>query len=337
MASNEEVLLATDDLSLEYPLTRGVIRRKRIGSVRAVAGVSLQLRRGETLALVGESGSGKSTTARLLLGLETPTSGSVWVEGDDLARLSPGQLRAKRRDIQLILQDPYTSLNPRMTLKAIIGEPFEIHRDRLPSGKSKNEAVADLMETVGLNPELINRYPHEFSGGQRQRIGIARALALRPNIIVADEPVSALDVSIQAQIINLMLDLRDSYQLSYVFVSHDLAVVRQIADRIAVMYLGRVVETGPQAAIYDTPIHPYTQDLLAAVPSQERDRKPDRIASLVQSPTSPPSLAQPQGGCGFRSRCWKAKDLCGEVQPKLAAVSPGHEVACHFPDEVRAP
>ncbi|MCH9817269.1 MAG: ATP-binding cassette domain-containing protein [Actinomycetia bacterium] len=335
MAKVNDVVLVADAVSLEYPLTRGIIRRKQIGAVRAVAGVSLQLRRGETLALVGESGSGKSTLARLLIGLQTPTSGSIEVAGDNLAQLSSGQLRAKRRNIQLILQDPYTSLNPRMTLKAIIGEPFQIHRDRLPLGKSRTEAVAELMATVGLNPELINRYPHEFSGGQRQRIGIARALALRPNIIIADEPVSALDVSIQAQIINLMLDLRDSHQLSYVFVSHDLAVVRQIADRIAVMYQGRIVEAGPAAAIYASPQHPYTLQLLAAVPSRDRDRsqQPGQPQTVVPDDPSSPE------GCSFRSRCGKATDLCGAVRPELSDTGAGHEVACHFPgsDSAAAP
>ena len=302
--------------------------QKRIGEVRAVDHVDLTLRQGETLAIVGESGCGKSTTGRLLLGLEPVTSGTVEVLGEDITQMSAPALRDKRRQIQIILQDPYTSLNPRMTVASIIGEPFDIHPDAL-AGRSKKEAVRDLMDRVGLNPEFVSRYPHQFSGGQRQRIGVARALALKPKIIVADEPVSALDVSVQAQVMNLLLDLRDELGLSYVFISHDLAVVRQIADRIAVMYLGKIVETGPQDLVYSEPAHPYTAALISAapVPDPELQRSRERIEleGDVPSPADPPS------GCRFRTRCWKAQDICATEEPLLRDLGEGHFVACHFP------
>jgi len=324
-----ERVLETKNLVRHYPIRRGIVFRKQIGQVRAVDGVDLYLNAGETLAIVGESGCGKSTTGRLMVGLEPPTSGAIEIGGEDIATLSAKQLRRKRREIQIILQDPYTSLNPRMTVGSIIGEPFAIHPDAL-AGRSKPEAVAQLMEKVGLNPEFIHRYPHQFSGGQRQRIGVARAVALQPKIIVADEPVSALDVSVQAQVMNLLLDLRDEFGLSYVFISHDLAVVRQIADRIAVMYLGKIVETGPQAAIYDHPAHPYTQALLSAAPVPDpvaqRSRTRIKLTGDVPSPADPPS------GCRFRTRCWKAKDVCAIEEPILHEVGSGHSVACHFPD-----
>jgi oligopeptide/dipeptide ABC transporter ATP-binding protein len=296
-----------------------------------VDGVSLYLDQGETLAIVGESGCGKSTTARLLMGLEPPTSGSIVVNGDDIAKLNNKQLRAKRRDIQIILQDPYTSLNPRMTVSSIIGEPFDIHPGVLPKGVSKKQAVADLMDQVGLNPEFVNRYPHQFSGGQRQRIGVARALALKPSIIVADEPVSALDVSVQSQVMNLMFDLRDQMGLSYVFISHDLAVVRQIADRIAVMYLGKIAETGPQDHIYRAPAHPYTKALLSAVPLP--DPEAQRARTRIELEGDVPSPANPPSGCRFRTRCWKAQEVCATEEPLLRPMGGGQFVACHFPEE----
>lgn len=331
MVSTGETVLRATNISKYYPITKGIIFKKQVGTVRAVDGVSLHVGRGETLAIVGESGCGKSTAGRVMLGLEPPTEGSVWVDGDELADLSPKQMRAKRRDIQMILQDPYTSLNPRMTVSSIIGEPFDIHPGSLPEGKTKKEAVADLMDKVGLNPEFVTRYPHQFSGGQRQRIGIARALALRPNIIIADEPVSALDVSVQAQVINLLMDLRDEMQLSYILISHDLAVVRQIADRIAVMYLGKIVETGPQDLIYNQPAHPYTKALLSAVPLPDpvaqRQRQRIDLSGDVPSPANPPS------GCRFRTRCWKAQDVCASEEPPLTSRGGGQEVACHFPEE----
>ena len=326
---SDDVVLEARDLVKEYPIERGIVFRKRVGTVHAVDGVSFTLHRGRTLALVGESGCGKSTVGRLLIGLEPPTSGTVVVDGTDLATLSRKALAASRRDIQIILQDPYTSLDPRMTVGAIIGEPFDIHPDALPAGRSKKQAVADLMDRVGLNPEFVNRYPHQFSGGQRQRIGIARALALQPHIIVADEPVSALDVSIQAQVMNLLMDLRDELGLSYVFVSHDLAVVRQIADTIAVMYLGRIVEYGPADDIYRAPRHPYTVALLSAVPVADpvvqHARERIRLSGDLPSPADPPS------GCHFRTRCWKAADLCAQEQPPLRQLDGAGLVACHFP------
>ncbi|HET6483581.1 MAG TPA: ATP-binding cassette domain-containing protein, partial [Actinoplanes sp.] len=260
-----DVVLETRDLVKHYPISKGVVLRTKVGAVRAVDGVDLQLRRGETLGIVGESGCGKSTLAKLLVGLEKPTRGEIRVRGDDLTRLTGPALRRARRNIQMVMQDPYTSLNPRMTVGDIVGEPFDIHPDAVPH-HGKDRAVRELLDIVGLNPDHINRYPHQFSGGQRQRIGIARALALRPEIIVCDEPVSALDVSIQAQVINLLEGLQRELGLSYVFIAHDLSVVRHISDRVAVMYLGRIVEIGDADDVYEHAGHPYTQALLSAVP-----------------------------------------------------------------------
>lgn len=330
MRTEQELsVLEARNLVKEYPIERGIVFRKRVGTVHAVDDVSFILERGRTLALVGESGCGKSTVARLLMGLEKPTSGQVIVDGIDIASLSGREMSKSRRDIQIILQDPYTSLDPRMTVGAIIGEPFDIHPDALPQGKTKKQAVADLMDRVGLNREFVNRYPHQFSGGQRQRIGIARALALQPHIIVADEPVSALDVSIQAQVMNLLMDLRDELGLSYVFISHDLAVVRQIADSIAVMYLGQIVEYGTEAEIYSHPRHPYTQALLSAVPvadpKVQAERERIRLVGDLPSPADPPS------GCRFRTRCPIAQDICAQEQPPLRRIDGDQVVACHFP------
>lgn len=328
MPTTTEQVIDVRGLVKYYPITRGVVFKKKIGDVQAVDDVSFTLNQGETLAVVGESGCGKSTMGRLLLGLEPATEGSIEILGEDITGMSQRALRAKRRDIQMILQDPYTSLNPRMTVASIIGEPFDIHPEALGS-RTKAEAVRDLMDRVGLNPEFVSRYPHQFSGGQRQRIGVARALALKPKIIVADEPVSALDVSVQAQVMNLLLDLRDELGLSYVFISHDLAVVRQIADRIAVMYLGKIVETGPQELVYAAPAHPYTAALLSAapIPDPELQRSRERIELTgdVPSPADPPS------GCRFRTRCWKAQQRCADEEPKLRDLGAGHLVACHFP------
>jgi oligopeptide transport system ATP-binding protein len=314
-----------------YPITQGIVFKKKIGSVRAVDDVTLTLDKGETLAVVGESGCGKSTTARLLLGLEAPSSGTIVINGDDITKLSAKKMRAKRRDIQIILQDPYTSLNPRMTVSSIIGEPFDIHPEALPKGKTQKQAVAELMDQVGLNPEFVNRYPHQFSGGQRQRIGVARALALKPSIIIADEPVSALDVSVQSQVMNLMFDLRDEMGLSYVFISHDLAVVRQIADRISVMYLGKIVETGPQENIYGAPAHPYTRALMSAVPIP--DPEAQRARTRIELEGDVPSPANPPSGCRFRTRCWKAQDVCATQEPPLTVIRDNQLVACHFPEQ----
>ncbi|MFI2370980.1 ABC transporter ATP-binding protein [Streptomyces sp. NPDC018833] len=334
-----EAILEVRDLYKHYPLTRGVLFRKQVGAVKAVDGVDLDLIAGETLGIVGESGCGKSTLAKLLVHLEQPTSGSIRYKGEDVTKLSGRALKAVRRNIQMVFQDPYTSLNPRMTVGDIIGEPYEIHPEVAPKG-SRRQKVQELLDVVGLNPEYINRYPHQFSGGQRQRIGIARGLALRPEIIVADEPVSALDVSVQAQVINLLDQLQSQFSLSCVFIAHDLSIVRHISDRVGVMYLGRVVEIGKDEEIYDHPTHPYTQALLSAVPVPDPEARESRqriiLTGDVPSPTNIPS------GCRFRTRCWKAQERCALEVP-LLAVPPHlrttegpvrHPSACHFAEEL---
>ncbi|MFC0007003.1 ABC transporter ATP-binding protein [Micromonospora siamensis] len=323
-----ETILAVDNVVKHFPITRGVLLQKQVGAVRAVDGVSFELRRGETLGIVGESGCGKSTLARLLMRLETPTAGRAVLEGRDLFAAKGAELRRLRRNMQMVMQDPYTSLNPRMTVGDIIGEPFEIHPDAAPKG-SKQKRVRELLDVVGLNPEHINRYPHQFSGGQRQRIGIARALALRPEIIVCDEPVSALDVSIQAQVINLLEQLQDEFGLSYIFIAHDLSVVRHISDRVAVMYLGRIVEIGTENEIYERATHPYTQALLSAVPVPDPDARENR--NMIRLTGDVPSPADPPSGCHFRTRCWKAQEICATQDPATVprAADP-HPSACHF-------
>ncbi|MBQ1044526.1 MULTISPECIES: ABC transporter ATP-binding protein [unclassified Micromonospora] len=323
-----ETILAVDHLVKHFPISQGVLFKKTIGQVKAVDGVSFELRRGETLGVVGESGCGKSTLARLLMRLETPTAGRVTLEGRDLLGAKGADLRRLRRNMQMVMQDPYTSLNPRMTVGDIIGEPFEIHPEVAPK-RSRRQRVQELLDVVGLNPEHVNRYPHQFSGGQRQRIGIARALALRPEIIVCDEPVSALDVSIQAQVINLLEQLQDEFGLSYVFIAHDLSVVRHISDRVAVMYLGRIVEIGTEEQIYERATHPYTQALLSAVPvpdPEARDRQ-----TIIRLSGDVPSPAEPPSGCHFRTRCWKAEEVCAVQDPQTVprAADP-HPSACHF-------
>ncbi|MGB3015905.1 MAG: dipeptide ABC transporter ATP-binding protein [Candidatus Nanopelagicales bacterium] len=325
-----ETIMQVKDVVKHYPLTRGIVFKKTIGQVRAVDGVSFDLHKGETLGIVGESGCGKSTLARLIMRLEDPTAGEIWFEGEDMAHLGSKALRSKRRDIQIVLQDPYTSLNPRMTVGDIVGEPFEIHTSVAPKGDRK-KAVQDLLEVVGLNPEHINRYPHQFSGGQRQRIGIARGLALRPKIIVCDEPVSALDVSVQAQVINLFEQLQDEFDLTYIFIAHDLSVVRHISDRVGVMYLGKIVEIGDEASIYEYPTHPYTQALLSAVPVPDPLGREGRRRIVLQGDV--PSPANPPSGCRFRTRCWKAQDICAEQEPPLLQIGTkgGQYSACHFP------
>jgi oligopeptide transport system ATP-binding protein len=321
-------ILTVREVTKHFPLTQGVLFQRQVGQVKAVDGVSFGLRRGETLGLVGESGCGKSTLAKLLMGVERPTSGSVHFEDRDVFSLSRAELRRLRPRMQLVMQDPYTSLNPRMTVGDIVGEPFAIHGD--PEG-GRNTRVRELLEVVGLEPDHVNRYPHQFSGGQRQRIGIARALALRPDVIICDEPVSALDVSVQAQVMNLLGDLQREFGLSYIFIAHDLAVVRHISDRVAVMYLGKIVEIGDEEQIYDHPTHPYTQALLSAVPVPDPTKRSAQIVieGDVPSPTNPPS------GCRFRTRCWKAEDICAAEEPALEVRTGGseHPSACHFAAE----
>jgi oligopeptide transport system ATP-binding protein len=323
-----EAILEVNDLVKYYPVTRGIVFRRTIGQVRAVDGVSLELKAGETLGVVGESGCGKSTLSRVLMNLEKPTRGSVKYRGKEIFKLRGNELKEMRRQIQLVMQDPYTSLNPRMTVGDLIGEPFEIHPEVAPK-RDRRRKVQELLDVVGLNPEHINRYPHQFSGGQRQRIGIARALALRPEVIVCDEPVSALDVSIQAQVMNLLGQLQKDFGLSYIFIAHDLSVVRHLSDRVAVMYLGKIVETGSEDQIYERPTHPYTQALLSAVPvpdpTSRQTKKIIRLVGDVPSPVDPPS------GCRFRTRCWKAQDLCATKEPELVdRPADPHPSACHF-------
>jgi oligopeptide transport system ATP-binding protein len=323
---NAEVLLRVDNLVKHFPIQRGIIFMKTIGAVHAVDGISFNIHKGETLGLVGESGCGKSTTGRTILQLYRPTSGHVYYDDKDLATMDGEELRKMRRKMQMIFQDPYASLNPRMTVGEIIGEPLTIHK--LANKKQTQERVEHLLELVGLNARFYNRFPHEFSGGQRQRIGVARALALNPDLIVCDEPISALDVSIQAQVVNLLEDLQKEFNLTYLFIAHDLSMVRHISDRIAVMYLGVIMELTTRIELYHNPLHPYTQALLSAVPIPdpvvEENRQRIVLEGDVPSPVNPPS------GCRFRTRCPLAVDICKEVQPEFREVNPGHFVACHL-------
>ena len=325
-SNNPEVLVEVKDLKMYFPITQGIVIQKHVGDIKAVDGITFNIHRGETLGLVGESGCGKSTTGRAILQLYTPTAGEVHFEGQDIVKMKGESLRKMRRRMQMIFQDPYASLNPRMTVGNIIAEPLEVHN--ILKRSERRDRVKELLEVVGLNPYFINRYPHEFSGGQRQRIGVARALALNPDFIVADEPISALDVSIQAQVINLLEDLQEQFGLTYLFIAHDLSVVRHISDRIAVMYLGKLVELADRFTLYDNPLHPYTQALLSAVPIPDPVIEEKRQRIILEGDV--PSPANPPNGCNFCTRCPKVFEPCYEQEPEFKEVEPGHWVACHL-------
>ena len=325
-----DLLLEVTDLVKHFPIKSGMVIDREVARVRAVDGVSFTLREGETLGLVGESGCGKSTLCRAILQLTTPTSGSVRFAGEELVGRSRRDLRAMRRQMQMIFQDPFASLNPRKRVGQIVGDPLALHG--IASGAELKRRVQDLLDRVGLNAEHYNRFPHEFSGGQRQRIGIARALALRPKLIVADEPVSALDVSVQAQIINLLEDVQDEFGLSYLFVAHDLGVVRHVSDRIAVMYLGKIVENSGADELYDKPIHPYTNALLSAVPIPDPKRNSARERLVLEGDV--PSPIDPPPGCRFHTRCPWCTDICRSDEPDLIEHRPEHSAACHHPQNV---
>ncbi len=324
--ANDNVLLRVDHLVKYFPITRGIIIQREVGAVHAVDDVSFDVKCGETVGLVGESGCGKSTAGRTILQLYKPTSGHIFFEGEDLAKLHGERLRQMRRRMQMIFQDPYASLNPRMTVEEIIGEPLIVHN--AARGSEVRDRVKELLNLVGLSGGLVDRYPHEFSGGQRQRIGVARALALQPSLIVCDEPISALDVSIQAQVINLLEDLQAKMGITYLFIAHDLSMVRHISNRVAVMYLGVIMEIATRDELYKHPLHPYTQALLSAVPIPdpviEEKRRRTILEGDVPSPINPPS------GCRFRTRCPLAQEICAQVRPEFRELAPGHWAACHF-------
>ncbi len=324
---NNAVLLEVKGLKMYFPITRGIIVQRHVGDIKAVDDISFHVRRGETLGLVGESGCGKSTTGRAILQLYRPTDGQVLFKEEDLTTLKGEVLRRKRREMQMIFQDPYASLNPRMTVGGIVSEPLEVH-NIFATRKERQERVQELLRVVGLNPYFVNRYPHEFSGGQRQRIGVARALAVNPEFIVCDEPISALDVSIQAQIINLLQDLQSEFGLTYLFIAHDLSVVRHISDRIAVMYLGKLGELADQAELYANPLHPYTQALLSAVPIPDPVIEEKREQIILEGDV--PSPANPPKGCNFSTRCPQVMDICHQEDPEFRDLGDGHWVACHL-------
>jgi oligopeptide transport system ATP-binding protein len=325
MTTNNDVLMHVENLKMWFPITRGIIFQRHIGDIKAVDGLTFDIHQGETLGLVGESGCGKSTTGRALLQLYRPTEGKVQFEGEELTEIRGERLRLMRRRMQMIFQDPYASLNPRMTVGNIIGEPLQVHNILGP--RERRQRVQELLETVGLNPYFVNRYPHEFSGGQRQRIGVARALAVQPNFIVCDEPVSALDVSIQAQIINLLEELQDEFGLTYLFIAHDLSVVRHISDRIAVMYLGKLVELATRDELYANPLHGYTEALLSAVPIPDPDVEDERERIILEGDV--PSPSNPPAGCNFSTRCPHSTEQCRLASPEWMDVGGGHWVACH--------
>jgi oligopeptide transport system ATP-binding protein len=325
--SDNNTLLDVQNLKMYFPITQGVIIQRHIGDIKAVDDITFSIRAGETMGLVGESGCGKSTTGRAILQLYRPTDGRVYFKGEELTELKGEALRRMRREMQMIFQDPYASLNPRMTVGNIVGEPLEVHR--IYSSKAeRRERVQELLRVVGLNPYFVNRYPHEFSGGQRQRIGVARALAVNPEFIVCDEPISALDVSIQAQIINMLEDLQAEFGLTYLFIAHDLSVVRHISDRIAVMYLGKLAELADREELYENPLHPYTQALLSAVPIPDPVIEEKRQRIILEGDV--PSPANPPKGCNFSTRCPRVMDVCHEVDPEFKDVGGGHWVACHL-------
>jgi len=327
--NEEQALIQVRNLKKYFPIYRGAIIQRHVGDIKAVDGVSFDIYPGETLGLVGESGCGKTTTGRTILQLYKPTDGQIVFEGVDLTTLKENDLRRMRSHMQMIFQDPYASLNPRMTVGSIISAPLEVHK--VARGKEKRERVDELLELVGLNPEFVNRYPHEFSGGQRQRIGIARALALSPDLIICDEPISSLDVSIQAQVVNLLEDLQEQLGLTYLFIAHDLSMVRHISDRMAVMYLGKIVEMSDRDEIYLHPLHPYTQALMSAVPVPDPDIVETRHRIILEGDI--PSPANPPVGCNFNTRCPIAKEICFQEEPSYREIKSNHWTACHFAED----